>query len=106
MSRTARRTPTLLSPERFVAAGEGGVSARFGGVGAWHARSNSAVFHAAEIAAEGMLLFFRKSATMDILNIRGQNDRHQDCEHCKMCFKFPILRRFINGEKTSGLLQQ
>ena len=27
-------------------------------------------FYAAEIAAEGVLLFFRKSATMDILTIR------------------------------------
>ena len=32
-------------------------------------------FYAAEIAAAGMLLFFRKSATMDILNIRvGQEN--------------------------------
>jgi len=31
-------------PERFVAAGKGGMSTRFGGVGAWLARSNSVVF--------------------------------------------------------------
>ena len=33
-------------PERFVAAKKGGVSTRFGGVGAWRARSNSAVLSA------------------------------------------------------------
>ena len=47
---------------------------RFGGVGAWHARRNSAVFCVAEIAAAKMLLFFRKSATMDILTKRGSAD--------------------------------
>jgi hypothetical protein len=34
-------------------------------------RSKSAVFHAAEIATAKMLLFFQKSATMDILTIGG-----------------------------------
>ena len=47
------------------------MSARFGGVGAWRVRSNSAVFYAAEIAAAKMLLFFRGSAAMDILTLRG-----------------------------------
>ena len=45
---------------------------RFGGVGAWHACRNSAVFcwsawSAAEISAAKMLLFFRKLAALDIL---------------------------------------
>ncbi len=43
------------------------VSARFDGVGAWRVRRNSAVFYVAEIVAAKMLLFFRKSAPMDIL---------------------------------------
>ena len=45
--------------------------ARFGGVGAWRVRSNSAVFYADEIAAVKMLLFLRKSAAMDILTKLG-----------------------------------
>ena len=44
---------------------------RFGGVGAWHARRNSAVFYVAEIVAAKMLLFFRKPATMGFFTIRG-----------------------------------
>jgi hypothetical protein len=46
------------------------MSTRFGGVGEWRVRSNSAVFHAAEIAAAMMLLFFRELAPMDILTKR------------------------------------
>ena len=53
--RTARRTPALLSPQGCAlgrsGAGQGGVlhrraivPTRFGGVGAWRKRSNSAVF--------------------------------------------------------------
>jgi hypothetical protein len=52
-------------------AGKGGVSDRFGGFGAWHARSNSVVFQAAEIATAKMLLFLRKSTAIDILTIRS-----------------------------------
>jgi len=44
---------------------------RFCGVGVWRARRNSAVFYVAEIVAAKMLLFFRKSASMDILTMRG-----------------------------------
>jgi len=69
-----RRTPALLSSQgslgAVVVAGRGRasiVSARFGGVGAWRVRRNSAVFYVAEIVAAKMLLFFRKSAPMDIL---------------------------------------
>ena len=40
---------------------------RFGGVGAWHAQRNSAVFFVAEIVAAKMLLFFRKSATLVVI---------------------------------------
>ena len=51
-------------------AGKGGVSALFGGVGAWRVRSNSAVFYAVEIAAAKMLLFFRESVEVVILAVR------------------------------------
>ena len=47
MSRTARRTAALLSPERLTWQGRAGraiAPARFGGVGAWRVRGNSAVF--------------------------------------------------------------
>jgi hypothetical protein len=44
----------------------------FGGVGAWRAHRNSAVFYATEIAAAKMLLFFRKSVALDILTLRGK----------------------------------
>ena len=48
MSRTARRTPALLSARvlRRSRAGRAIVPTRFGGVGAWRARSNSAVLSA------------------------------------------------------------
>ena len=36
--------PRYYRPERFVAAGKGGMSTRFGGVGACRVRSTSAVF--------------------------------------------------------------
>ena len=53
------------------------VPTRFCGFGAGRARSNSEVFFfAAEIAAEKMLLFFRKPATMDILTLRD----HPGCQ--------------------------
>jgi len=51
-------------------AGKGGMSTRFGGVGASRVRRNSAVFYAAEIAAAKTLLFLRKSVAVDIFTLR------------------------------------
>ena len=47
------------------------MSDRFGGVGAWRVRSNSTFFYVAENVAAKMLLFFRKSAAISFLTIRG-----------------------------------
>jgi hypothetical protein len=89
----AQRTHAPLSPQGGMSVsssgwgGQGGmlhrcaiVPDRFGGVGAWHACRNSAVFcwsawSAAEIAAAQMLVFFRKSAALDILTKRDNTLR-------------------------------
>jgi len=74
MSRTAQRTPALLSPKsgvRILRGREGRALCPL--ASAVLAYALCAViplfFYAAEIAAAKMLLFFRESATIDIFNI-------------------------------------
>ena len=78
MSRTARWTPALISPQGSLSFSlwRGGVGCFIGALlcpidSAVLARSELAetplFFYAAEIAAAKMLLFFRKPATVDIL---------------------------------------
>ena len=93
MSRAARRTPALLLARAFEVAGKGG-SALCSFVSAVLARGVCAVtplfFYAAEIAAARMLLFFRKSARMDILTIGASPEVHTSlCERLEVQFLWP-----------------
>ena len=87
--------------------GECIVPTRFGGVGAWRARRNSAVFHATEIAAVGMLLFFRESVAMDILTQRGSQEwgmQHKvlefTCDRVNSWSPNSVVRR-VSGRGTN-----
>ena len=53
-------------------AGKGGVSDRFGGVGAWRVRSNFPVFLRSRDRGSGDAVVFRELAAVDILTKRGR----------------------------------